>query len=47
MTVGRKNPKIVRWNDVVKDAVERKDAAWKEVLGAWDRAAEERCVETY
>ena len=29
-----KNPNNVQWNDVVKAAVERKKAAWKEVLGA-------------
>ena len=26
-----KNPKNVWWNDVVKDAVERKEAAWRSV----------------
>ena len=28
--VGRKNPKSVWWNDEIKTAVRRKEAAWKE-----------------
>ena len=36
MRVGGKNPKSVWWNDEIKAAVERKEAAWKEVLGASD-----------
>ena len=32
---------------MVKAAVERKEAAWKEVLGAKDEAAKDRCMETY
>ena len=32
--VGTKSPKSERWNGVVKVAVERKDAARKDVLGA-------------
>ena len=35
--------KNVWWNDVVKAAVERKEAAWKEVLGARYNVAKERC----
>ena len=34
--VGAKNPKSVWWNDEIKAAVRRKDAAWKEVLAASD-----------
>ena len=30
--MGGKNPKNLWWNDQVKAAVERKEAAWKEVL---------------
>ena len=30
--VGGKNSKNVRWNDVVKAGVRRKEAAWREVL---------------
>ena len=33
---GGKNPKNVWWNDVIKAAVERKEAAWKKVLGSRD-----------
>ena len=33
---GGKNPKNVWWNNEVKAAVRRKEAAWKEVLGAND-----------
>ena len=32
MRVGGKNPKSVRWNDKIKAAVKRKEAAWK---GVW------------
>ena len=32
---------------MVKIAVERKEAAWKEVLGARDAAAKDRCIEVY
>ena len=35
---GGKNPKNVFWNDIVKAAVERKKAAWKELLGARNEA---------
>ena len=40
-----KNPKNVWWNDVVNNATERKETAWKEVLGARDEVAKERCME--
>ena len=45
--VGGKKPKSVWWNDVVKVAVERKEAAWREALRARDNVAEERCMEVY
>ena len=32
---------------MVKVAIERKEAAWKEVLRAKDEAAQDRCMETY
>ena len=35
------------WNDEVKAAVRRKEAAWKKVLGARDEDAKERCLEIY
>ena len=35
------------WNDQVKAAVKRKEDAWKEVLGAKDEVARERCLEVY
>ena len=31
--MGGKNPKNMWWNDAVRAAVERKEAAWKVVLG--------------
>ena len=34
-------------NDQVKAAVKRKEDAWKEVLGARDEVARERCLEVY
>ena len=34
--VGGNSPKRVWWNDEVKAAIKRKEAAWKEVLGARD-----------
>ena len=40
-------PKNVWCNDVVKAAVERKEARWKEVLGARNEAANYRCMEVY
>ena len=45
--VGENNPKNLLWNDVVNDAVERKEAAWREVLGASDDVAKDRCMEVY
>ena len=47
MQVGRGNPKSVWWNNEVKAAVKRKEAAWKEALGARDEEAKERCLEVY
>ena len=35
------------WNDEIKAAVRRKEAAWKEVLAASDEEAKERCMEAY
>ena len=32
---------------MVKDAVERKEVAWREVLGARDEVAKDRCMEAY
>ena len=45
--VGGKNLKSVRWNDEIKAAVTRKEAAWKGVLAASDEETKERCMETY
>ena len=42
MRVGGKNPKSMWWNDKVKDAFRRKEAACKEVLAASDEEAKER-----
>ena len=42
---GRKSQKCVWWNDEVKAQVERKEVAWKEVLGARNETAKERCME--
>ena len=47
MRVGGKNPNSVWWNDEVKVAVRRKEAAWKEVLAASDEEVEERCIRAY
>ena len=47
MRVGEKNPKSVGWNEEIKAAVRRKEAAWKEVLSASDKETKERCMETY
>ena len=41
------NPKSVWWDNQVKAVVKRKEDAWKEVLGARDEVARERCLETY
>ena len=45
--VAGKNPKSVRWNDKIKAAVRRKEAAWKEVLAASNEETRERCIEAY
>ena len=42
-----KNPKSVWWNDKIKAAVRRKEAAWNEVLAVSDEEAKERCMEAY
>ena len=47
VSVRGKNPKSVWWNDKIKAAVRRKDAAWKGVLAASDEETRERCMETY
>ena len=47
MRVRRKNPKSVCWNDEIKTAVRRKEAAWKEVLAASNEKAKQRCMEVY
>ena len=41
------NPKSVWWNDKVKAAVRRKEAAWKVVLADSDEEAKKRCLEAY
>ena len=38
------NPKSVWWNDEIKVAVRKKEAAWKEVLAASNEGAKERCM---
>ena len=45
--VGRKNPKSVWWNEVLKAVINRKEDAWKQMFGARDEAAKERCMEAY
>ena len=35
------------WNDEIKAAIKRKEAAWKEMLAASDEEANERCMETH
>ena len=47
LRVGRNNPKRVGWNDEVNAAIRRKEAAWKEVLGASDEEKKERCMKAY
>ena len=44
---GREYPKKVWWNGVVKDAIERKEAAWRKVLGVRDEVAKDRCMMVY
>ena len=39
--VGRKNLKNVWWNDAVKVEVKRKEASWREVLGAKDKSGKD------
>ena len=41
------NPKCVWWNNKIKDAVRRKEAAWKEMLAPSAEKANERCMEAY
>ena len=45
--MGEQNPKSVWWNDEIKAAVKRKEAAWNEVLAASEKEAKERCMEAY
>ena len=45
--VGRKYPKNVWQNDVVKSAIERKEDTWNLVLGAEDEVAKGRYMEVY
>ena len=45
--LGGENTKIVWWNDQIKAAVKRKEAARKEMLGARDGDAKERRLEVY
>ena len=42
---GGKNTKSMWWNDKIKAAVRRKEAAWKEVLAASDEETKERFME--
>ena len=44
--VGGNNLNNVWWN-VLKTAVERKEAAWKEVLGARNKVVKERRIKAY
>ena len=44
MRVGGKNPKSVWWNDEIKAAAMRKEAAWKGVLAA-SNEERKRCIE--
>ena len=45
--VKEKNPESVWWNYEVITAIKRKEAAWKEMLGARDEDAKERCLDVY
>ena len=45
--VGEKNSKSVWWNDEIKAAARRKEAAWKGALAARDEETKERCMEAY
>ena len=42
-----KNPKNVWWNYVVNDTVGRKEAIWKDLLGARNEVPRERCMKVY
>ena len=41
---GKPKESVVEWNDEIKVAVRRKEAAWKEMLAASDDEAKERCM---
>ena len=43
----RGNPKSVWWNGQVKAAVKGMKVTWKDVLGARDEDAKERCLEVH
>ena len=45
--VGGKTQKSVGWNDVIKAAVRRKEAAWKRVLESSDEETKETRMEAY
>ena len=45
--VGGINPKSVWWDDEIKAAVRRKEAAWKVFLAASDEETKERCMDAY
>ena len=47
MRVGEMSLRNVWWNDVARATFESKKAVWKEVLGAGDEDAKERCMEVY
>ena len=45
--VGGKNLKSMWWNNEIKTAVRRKEAAWKEMFSYSDEEGKERCMEAY
>ena len=47
MRVRGKNPKSMWWNNEIKAALRKKEAAWKEVFTASNEEAKERCLEAY
>ena len=47
MGVGGKNPKSVWWDGEIKAAAMKKEATWKEMLGASNEEEKERCMEAY